>query len=356
MIKSFFWNKRWFFWAYGGALFLCASLYAQVYMSVLLNEWYGPFYSMLQKAMEHDVGDFWRAIQKFFYIATPYVFLATVTSYFTRIYSLRWREAITFDYIPRWLNVKEEIEGASQRIQEDTYRFARIVETLGLKVVRAVMTLVAFLPILWSLSEMIDIQVNVPFFTSYEKLVFVEGGGAETLHRYGEYGALTTNYIPGSLVWVAVIATLGGLVISWFVGIKLPGLEYNNQKREAAFRKELVFGEDDKEEYASIPTLTELFVGVRVNYQRLFLHYGYFDIWSNFYDYIMMILSFCVAAPGLFSGAIMLGLVIQIDNAFGKVHGSFSIFINDWTTVTELRSIWKRLHEFEANLDRHRLA
>src|SRR3989344_4439319 len=130
MIRAFFLSRRWFFWAYGGGLFFFASLYAPVYMSVLLNEWYGPFYSMLQKAMEHDVGDFWAAIQKFFYIATPYVLLATVTSYFTRLYSLRWREAITFDYIPRWRNVKEEIEGASQRIQEDAYRFARIVETL----------------------------------------------------------------------------------------------------------------------------------------------------------------------------------------------------------------------------------
>ena len=34
-------------------------------------------------------------------------------------------------------------------------------------------------------------------------------------------------------------------------GVKLPNLEYNNQKAEAAFRKELVLGEDDRENYAS---------------------------------------------------------------------------------------------------------
>jgi peptide/bleomycin uptake transporter len=49
--------------------------------------------------------------------------------------------------------------------------------------------------------------------------------------------------IPGSLVWVAFATSLGSLVISWVVGIKLPGLEYNNQKVEAKFRKELVYGE-----------------------------------------------------------------------------------------------------------------
>ena len=63
---------------------------------------------------------------------------------------------MTFDYIPRWRTVKEEIEGASQRIQEDCNRFARIVESLGLQVVRAVMTLVAFIPVLWGLSVHVD--------------------------------------------------------------------------------------------------------------------------------------------------------------------------------------------------------
>lgn len=156
MIYAFFRSRKWALWAYGGGLFLLASLYAQVYMSVLINEWYGGFYDILQEANKHTLGELWAGLWKFFYIAMPYVLLATITSYFTRLYSLRWREAITFDYIPRWRNVKEEIEGASQRIQEDAYRFARIVESLGLQVARAAMTLVAFLPILWALSAKVD--------------------------------------------------------------------------------------------------------------------------------------------------------------------------------------------------------
>jgi len=53
---------------------------------------------------------------------------------------LRWREAITFNYIPQWQAVDQEFEGASQRIQEDCNRWARLIESLGLQVVRAVMT------------------------------------------------------------------------------------------------------------------------------------------------------------------------------------------------------------------------
>ena len=54
--------------------------------------------------------------------------------------------------------------------------------------------------------------------------------------------------------------------------------------------------------------------------------------------------------PGLFTGLITLGIVMQVSNAFQRVHGGFALFLHNWTTITELRSIWKRLNEFEDNL------
>ena len=47
-----------------------------------------------------------------------------------------------------------------------------------------------------------------------------------------------------------------------------------------------------------------------------------------------------------------LGVMMQVGNAFQKVHGGFALFLHNWTTITELRSIWKRLKEFEMNLER----
>lgn len=153
MIKSFFRSKRWLWWAYGGASFLMILIYTKVSLSVKLNNWYGEFYDLLQKANEHSVTEFWAGLTQFMYIAVPWIILDTITWYFTRIYSLRWREAISFNYIPRWRNVTEEIEGASQRIQEDTYKFAKIVESLGSQAIDAIMTLVAFVPVLWTLKQ-----------------------------------------------------------------------------------------------------------------------------------------------------------------------------------------------------------
>ena len=67
----------------------------------------------------------------------------TVTNYFTRLYGFRWREAITFAYMPYWKKIDAKVEGASQRIQEDTMRFAAIMEGLGVAFVDSIMTLIA---------------------------------------------------------------------------------------------------------------------------------------------------------------------------------------------------------------------
>ena len=342
MLKSFFLEKKWRLWSWGGLLLLIVSLWFQVQMTVAINTWYKKFYDLLQNAGDY-VDKPQEGIQLFFsqlisleyvlngfegdlsfvVIAFPYIFLAIFTGWFTRIYGLRWREAMTFNYIPKWQAVESEIEGASQRIQEDCNRFARIIESLGLQVIRAFMTLIAFIPILWTLSDKVDIPI--------------------------------LRDIQGSLVWFTLIVSLGGIVISWFVGIKLPGLEYKNQRVEAAFRKDLVLGEDDKKNYAQTETLLELFTGIRFNYHRLYLHYGYFDGWMHTYDQFMIIAPYLIMGPGLFTGLITLGVLMQVSNAFSRVHGGFALFLHNWTTITELRSIWKRLSEFERNLDIYRM-
>ncbi|ASM37436.1 putative transporter [Campylobacter sputorum] len=319
MFRSFFANKKWLFWSYGGGLLLVILLYSQVQCNVMINEWYKDFYDMMQNISKHTIDEYWAQVRRFLYIAMPYVIIATLTQYFTSIYTFKWREAMTFDYINEWRGIKKDIEGSSQRIQEDIYRFAKIVESLGLIFIKAVMTLIAFLPILWHLSD----GLNLPIFGDTK----------------------------GSLVWLALIVSIGGIVVSWFVGIKLPGLEYNNQKVEAAFRKELVYAEDDKKNYGDISTLTELFTGLRFNYHRLFLHYGYFNIWLYSFEQFMVIVPHLFMGTSLFSGAITLGILIQVSNAFSQVRESFSILVRNWTTITELRSIHKRLKEFEYNIN-----
>ncbi|EAH4564679.1 putative transporter [Campylobacter jejuni] len=395
MFSSFFKSKKWALWAYLGLFLLLFFLYIQTSLNVAINSWYSDFYNVLQKpkielldsnstqkieenlennatliqeanqraeqnfqkanfinkgalyyyqslleyffnsrAMiekpNYSASDFYALILVFLAIAIPYVLIATINIYFASVYAFKWREAMTFSYLKFWKNKDDNIEGSSQRIQEDTYNFSKIVESLGLSFIKALMTLVAFIPILWSLSDVVS------------KALFAN------LSENSSFYFLKN--IDGLLVYIALLISLGGLVVSWFVGIKLPGLEYNNQKAEAAFRKELVYAEDNRKEYAKNETMIELFTGLKFNYKRLFLHYGYFNIWLILFEQMIVIVPFLIMAPGLFAGAIGLGIVMQINNAFDQVRSSFSVFIKNWTTVTQLRSIYKRLKEFEKNI------
>lgn len=278
----------------------------------------------------YSIEVFYTLIWVFLCIALPYVFIATINVYFASIYALKWREAMTFEYLDFWKSKDDNIEGSSQRIQEDIYNFSKIVESLGLAFIRALMILFAFIPILWTLSALIA----KPLF--------------EGIDENSIFAVL--KHIDGLLVYVALFISLGGLFISWFVGIKLPGLEYNNQKAEAAFRKELVFAEDNRKDYAARETMIELFTGLKFNYKRLFLHYGYFNIWLILFEQVIVIVPLLIVAPSLFAGAIGLGVVMQMNNAFDQVRSSFSVFITNWTKITELRSIHKRLREFEENI------
>ena len=64
----------------------------------------------------------------------------------------------------------------------------------------------------------------------------------------------------------------------------------------------------------------------------------------------MVIVPYMIMGPGLFTGVITLGILVQVSNAFSQVRSSFSVFIDNWTTITELRSIHRRLKEFEENI------
>ena len=320
ILTSFFKSRKWALWAWGGLLLIVALVIIDVRVSVYLNNWYREFYDLLQKPEENTLEDFWRQIASFAYVVLPLVFVTTFNAWFSGLYSLRWREAVTYQYIPLWHQVDEEIEGASQRIQEDTQKFAAIVRRLFVVVLNAILTLIAFLPILWTLSK----SITLPLL-----------------------GA-----IPGSLVWVALTTSLGGLAIAWLVTLKLPGLEYNNQKVEAAFRKELVYGEDNKRDYAHPDKILTLFTGIRLNYQRLFLNYTYYNAWELFFRQVLVFVPLIIAAPQLFAGAITLGVLFQINNAMDKVSQSFSVILSNWDTIVEFRSIIKRLREFETNLPR----
>ncbi|MFN7168579.1 MAG: SbmA/BacA-like family transporter, partial [Pannonibacter sp.] len=211
MFRSFFMSRQWFFWAWLGSALILSVTWYKVQLDVQINEWFGSFFDMVQKALgtpgavslESYLGE----MSTFLRIAGLYIVIAVVLEFFVRHFIFRWRHAMNDFYMANWHLVRD-VEGAAQRVQEDTMRFARIMEGLGVLFMRSLMTLAAFIPLLWGLSEKVT---ELPWI----------------------------GPVPHSMVFVALLSAAFGTVLLAVVGIKLPGLEFQNQKVEAAYRKEL---------------------------------------------------------------------------------------------------------------------
>lgn len=313
-----FGGQKWAKWSVLGSALIVFITWFQVEVSVMLNEWYGDFYNLIQQALTKPnsitLAQFFGELSSVAIILMVAITVAVCNNFFVSHFVFRWRMAMTDYYTAKWQHVRH-IEGASQRIQEDTMRFASIMEDLGVSFLNAVMTLIAFLPILWGLS-------------SYVKV----------LPLIGE--------VPQALVFVAILWSIFGTALLALTGLKLPGLEFKNQRVEAAYRKELVYGEDD-ENRAAPAQLATLFDNVRKNYFRLYLHYVYFNIVRYGYLQVGAFVPLIALGPSIVAGVFTLGIMHRILNAFGQVESSFQYLVNSWTTIVELLSIYKRLNAFE---------
>ncbi len=319
---KFFTQKKWFLWSILGSVFILSATASIVYIDVQINKWFGEFYDVLQKALS-DQGsvtqsEFLGWCYKFAKLAGIYIVVLIFTEFFTSHFTFRWRTAMADFYHGKW-NKAHTIEGASQRVQEDTLKFARIMESLGAELLRSIMTLIAFLPILYTLSEKVT---ELPWF-------------GEVAH---------------SMVWVAVIAALGGTILLALVGIKLPGIEYDIQKKEAAYRKVLVLGEDNLEK-ANSPVINSLYDGVRKIHYKQYFHYLYFNAAKWSYLQGMVIVPYIALAPTIITGAVTLGFVQQIARAFGRVEASLQYLVRSWPIIVELISVRRRLAEFEKQIE-----
>ena len=319
---KFFTQKDWFLWSILGSALILSATASIVYIDVQINKWFGEFYDVLQKALSEQgsvsLSEFLGWCYKFAKLAGIYIIVLIFTEFFTSHYTFRWRTAMANYYHSQW-NKAHAIEGASQRVQEDTLKFARIMESLGAELLRSIMTLIAFLPILYTLSEKVT---ELPWF-------------GEVAH---------------SMVWVAIITALGGTILLALVGIKLPGIEYDLQKKEAAYRKVLVLGEDNLEK-ASSPVINNLYDGVRKIHYKQYFHYLYFNAAKWSYLQGMVIVPYIALAPTIITGAVTLGFVQQIARAFGRVEASLQYLVRSWPIIVELISVRRRLAEFERQIE-----
>ncbi|MDO4770061.1 MAG: ABC transporter ATP-binding protein/permease [Brachymonas sp.] len=309
---------------------------ATVYMSVLFNQWYNVFYNALQ---EKDATVFWQQMQRFAVLAFTAIVLAVYKFYVTQRLDLRWRGWMTRHYLDKWLanyryyhlellrqsGAASVPDNPDQRIQEDIARFTGSALGMSMGLLNATVTLVSFIGILWTVSGSISFTLGAQMVT-----------------------------VPGYMVWVALAYCAVGSVLAHFIGRRLIRLNFWQEWREADFRYSLVrlreYSEAvafDRGEAASRQHLDGRFTLVLSNMLQLIKAQKGLIWFTSFFQQAAIIFPFLVAAPRYFSGAIKLGDVIQISNAFGKVQDSLSWFIDSYAGLASWRATTERLVSFD---------
>src|SRR6202008_1825903 len=123
----------WQRWSGLGSALILYVPYFQVEVAVGINNWYGPFGDMVQAALSHTAhvtpAQYYGQLATFLGLAFFAVTVGVLTSFFVSHYIFRWRTAMNDFYVANWPKLRT-IEGAAQRIQEDTMRFSSTVEDL----------------------------------------------------------------------------------------------------------------------------------------------------------------------------------------------------------------------------------
>ena len=331
--------------ARGLLLSIVALNLAAVYMLVLLNEWNRVFYDALQNK---DAAVFWTQLGRFTYLAFAFILIAVYRFYLTQLLEVRWRAWMTTNYLQRWLadqafyklelarfsgaglEATSTSDNPDQRIQEDINLFTTYSISLSMGLLNAVVTLVSFVGILWTLSG---------------AFAFTLGG--------------TSYSIPGFMVWMAVLYCAVGSVITHYIGRPQIKLNFQQQRYEADFRHHMVrvreYSESialDKGEAVERAQLDTRFAAVLGNYLKLIKKQKNLVWFTNFFGQAAVVFPFIVAAPRFFSGAIQLGQLMQISSAFGRVQDSLSWLVDNYSSLAAWRATTDRLTSFEDNITR----
>jgi vitamin B12/bleomycin/antimicrobial peptide transport system ATP-binding/permease protein len=301
-----------------------------VWINVQLNAWNNDFYNAIQ---DKRLTDFYRLLGKFSLLAFAFIAAAVYRVYLQQMLQIEWRTWLNERYLAGWLGerayyrlqlVDRGTDNPDQRIAEDLRLFVDATLTLALGLLSAVVTLVSFVAILWTLS------------------------GAITLWGVS---------VPGYMVWFALAYAIGGSWLTHRIGRPLIALEFAQQRYEADYRFSLVRLRENAEgvalyrgESEELVNFRERFAGVIANWWSIMRKQKQLGWFTSFYGQLAIIFPFVVAAPRYFGGQIPLGGLMQTASAFGQVQGALSWFIDAYTQFAAWKATVDRLTGFTAAL------
>jgi len=309
-----------------------------VFLNVQLNDWYRQFYNTLE---QRDVASFPGLLLYFCGLAVVYIVAAVYRLYLTQMLEMRWRTWLTHRYLGSWLSdevyYRLELENRGtdnpdQRISEDLRSFTTGFLSFSLGLLSSVVTLISFIAILWV------------------------AGGPLTF-TLGE----TEIVLPGYMVWAAILYAVVGSILTHYVGRRLIGINFTQERYEADFRFSLIRLRENAEgvalyrgERSEEAHLRHRFGAIQANWWELMRYTKRLTFFTAGYNQVAGIFPALVVSPRLFAGEITLGGLMQVSNAFRQVEGSLSWFVDSYSRLADWKASVDRLITFHDALERHR--
>ncbi len=343
-------EERW------GAFLLLGAIIAlnliMVGMNVVLTYWQNLFFNAIQT---YDATAAWHllflpliyskghlAMAGLSELLVLYIIIAVYAFYLNQMLQIKWRQWLTTHYVENWLSDRAYytislshdpgavIDNPDQRISEDLRDFTTNTLSLGLDFISNVVTLFSFIFVLYAIS------------------------GSITL-----FGVTINGY----MVWVALLYSIFGTIITQLIGRKLVALSFSQQRLEANFRYSLMRVRENPEaialsrgEWDEQATLGERFQAVRDNFWAIMRRTKLLNFFTIGFTQVANYFPFIAAMPQYFARKITLGGLTQISSVFPQVQGALSWFVNVYAQLVVWRATVSRLYGFREAMEAARLA
>ena len=311
---------------------IVAVLIGNMVGQIRLNEWHGMFFDALER---RDLGSFGNQLLVFLAIVSVLLALVVGQTWMREMLKVRLRQWMTHHLLDQWLVAGRAYRlglagqigvNPDQRIEEDTRQLTELTANLGVGLLHAAMQLVAFIAILWTLSN---------------DVVFNFSGSSFS--------------IPGYMVWCAILYAFIGSLVTWRVGFPLIGLNSERYAREADLRFALVRVSESAESIALFGGERDERRQLEGNLDRVILSMQQLSgklarlTWiTSGYGWIAIVVPIIVASPGYFSGGLSLGGLMMVVGAFNHVQASLRWFVDHFPQIADWRATLQRVNAFKA--------
>ncbi|MDL2339254.1 MAG: ABC transporter ATP-binding protein/permease [Pseudomonadota bacterium] len=308
-------------WRTAGLLALLAVLLlGQTVFNVAFNHESGEFTSALAA---RDADRFWASIRRYTLILIGAVPLYALYYYVRDTLGLRWRKWLTHRFLERYfshrayyrLNAIVGLDNPDQRISEDVNAFTSQSLYFSMIVLGALIQLIAFTGVLWSISRLL-----VYFLIAY----------------------------------AMVSSTLAAIVF----GRRLVALNFAQLQREADFRFNLVRVREQAESIAfyggdarEMSTLRRVFEALYGNFQKVLRWQFKLNLFQYAHSFLTIVLPSVIIAGDVLSGELEVGRAIQAAGAFAAILSALTVIVEHFEGLSRFAASVDRLHGFSQTLD-----